>query len=181
MHSPAEPDPLRSCPGRPGPPSPARVEHAFDGLRFGVSRGIARACVSYLRAYRSRRRALTSRPLARLYRVHTPRPYVSRYRVYTCRLSLSLVPLWLSPIDVSVVSALPSRVPGFCVCDTPMEWLVFNGFRYRLVTPSWGCYSENYRKEAGHGKPHRYTPSGSRLPPLNPLNQESRYIKWKQT
>lgn len=38
MHSPAEPDPLRSCPGRPGPPSPARVEHAFDGLRFGVSR-----------------------------------------------------------------------------------------------------------------------------------------------
>ena len=38
MHSPAEPDPLRSCPGRPGPPSPARVEHAFDGLCFGVSR-----------------------------------------------------------------------------------------------------------------------------------------------
>ena len=74
MHSPAEPDPLRSCPGRPGPPSPARVEHAFDGLRFGVSRGIARACVSYLRAYLAYRYRVSSASLSRAQRVSTASP-----------------------------------------------------------------------------------------------------------
>ena len=76
MHSPAEPDPLRSCPGRPGPPSPARVEHAFDGLRFGVSRDMrVRAYPIYAPIS-----PIASASLARPYRVSSACP-ARLYRV----------------------------------------------------------------------------------------------------
>lgn len=103
--------------------------------------------------------------LARPYVAPIALASVSRYRLVSCLWCLHCRP------GCPVFVFATRRWNGLfsMVLDTPLALCTESG------------YSGNYRKAAGQGKPHRHSPSGSRLPPLNPLNQESRYIKWKQT